>query len=183
MPTERVAIQASAGHLRDGEAGVGRLPRQNVTRVTASAVYHRPFGNDRFWATTVAFGVKSGLSNIPTGLIDQATDAFLFESSIATSVHDPWFTRVEVVGKPAHDFHADEFIPTVFTVGKLQLGYVRYLAAGTGLSFGIGDSVNASIVPPLLAPRYDGRIAPGFGVFLHVRPSGEQGGSHHATTP
>ena len=34
-----------------------------------------------------------------------------------------------------------------------------------------GTPSAVNIVPALLAPRYGGRVAPGFGVFLTVRPS------------
>ena len=37
------------------------------------------------------------------------------------------FGRVEIVEKPAHDLHAHEFPTSIFTVGKLQVGYVRQL--------------------------------------------------------
>jgi hypothetical protein len=35
---------------------------------------------------------------------------------------------------------------------------------------GVGAMASISIVPPELASRYDGRIAPGFGFFFNVRP-------------
>jgi hypothetical protein len=92
------------------------------------------------------------------------------ETSVAVDHKNTWFGRLEVVGKPADDLHAHEFIPEVFTVGKLQAGYVRNLTPWKGLLPGVGASVTASIVPSLLAPRYRGRIAPGFGLFATFRP-------------
>jgi hypothetical protein len=77
-----------------------------------------------------------------------------------------------VVGKPAHDLHAHEFIREVFTVGKIEAGYTRHLKPWNGLLPGVGAMAMASVVPPLLAPRYGGRVAPGFGVFMTVRPTG-----------
>lgn len=35
----------------------------------------------------------------------------------------------------------------------------------------IGAMVMSSVVPPLLAPRSGGRLTPGFGLFLTVRPT------------
>ena len=81
-----------------------------------------------------------------------------------------WFGRAEAVQKPAHDLHAHEFITEVFTVGKLQAGYVRYGSPWKGLRPGIGATISASVVPLLLAPRYGGRVAPGAGMFLTLRP-------------
>ncbi len=36
----------------------------------------------------------------------------------------------------------------------------------------LGAHLNLSLLPPLLAPRYHGRVAPGFGVFANLRPAG-----------
>ena len=169
-PTGRLALQVSAGHLHDAEAGVGTQPRTDVNRITASASYHQRLDDGGLWATTVAYGVNSERSIIPGGLIDQTTHATLAETSLTVAQNNTWFGRFEVVGKPAHDLHAHEFINEVFTVGKLQAGYVRNLGPWKGLSPGVGASVTASIVPSLLAPRYGGRIAPGFGLFATIRP-------------
>lgn len=119
----------------------------------------------------MAYGVNSELSIIPGGLLDQTTHAVLVETSATAAETHTWFGRLEVVGKPAHDLHAHEFITQVFTVGKLQGGYVRHLTPWHGLLPGVGASIAASMVPPPLAPRYGGRIAPGFGLFLTLRPS------------
>ena len=169
-PTDSLAIQVSAGHLKEAEANPGSLPRTDVDRVTASAIYHRRFGAGNFWATTLAYGRNSELSIIPGGLIDQTSHGVLLDSSAMVGGSDTWFGRIEVVGKPAHAFHADEFATHVFTVGKLQGGYVRQLKPWNGLVPGFGVSVSASVVPPLLAPRYGGRLTPGFGLFFAIRP-------------
>jgi hypothetical protein len=79
------------------------------------------------------------------------------------------FGRAELVGKPAHDLHIHERITEVFPIGRLQGGYVRYLRARSGLTPGLGATISAALVPAELAPRYGGRIAPGFGVFLTLR--------------
>jgi hypothetical protein len=169
-PTPRFTFQASAGHLPQAEAGVGRLPRTDVNRATASASYHRPIGADGYWATTLAYGVNSQLSIIPGALVQQTSHGVLFETSLI-SQRNSWFGRIEVVGKPAHDFHADEYATRVFTVEKVEVGYTRYLRPVSGLVPGIGGMVMSSFVPPLLAPRYGGRTTAGFGVFFTVRPA------------
>ena len=128
------------------------LPRTDVDRVTASAIYHRRFGEGSLWATTLAYGTNSELSIIPGGLIHRITHAVLLESSAAVAERHTWFGRLEVVGKPAHSLHADEYITRVFAVGKLQGGYVRHLQPFKGLLPGVGASVSASAVPEPLAP-------------------------------
>jgi hypothetical protein len=170
-PTRRLSLQVSAGHLRAAEAEFPPLPRSDVDRVTASAVYHRSSGQGSLWATTLAYGANSAREFIPGGVLDATTHAGLLESSVTLSDRHTWFGRAELVGKPAHDLHAHEYASLIFTIGKLQGGYVRHLRAWKGIVPGIGATVSASLLPPALAPRYNGRVAPGFGVFLSVRPS------------
>ena len=66
---------------------------------------------------------------------------------------------------------------------KLQAGYVRHLKTWKGITSGLGGSVDVSLLPPELAPRYSGRLAPGFGVFLMVRPSLQTMKAHHGVSP
>jgi hypothetical protein len=172
-PTARFTFQVSAGHLPQAEEGVGRLPRTDVNRGTASASYHRRIGADEYWATTLAYGINSQLSIIPGALVRQASHGVLLETSLIHQ-RNAWFGRIELVGKPAHDFHADEYATRVFTVEKVDVGYTHYLRPRRGLMPGIGAMVMSSVVPPLLAPRYGGRITPGFGVFFTVRLSEHQ---------
>jgi hypothetical protein len=169
-PTAHLTVQISAGHLPQAEAGAGRLPRTTVSRATASASYHRQRRPNEFWATTLAYGVNSQISIIPGALVPQTSHGVLLETSITSADHS-WFGRFEIVGKPAHDFHADEFATRIFTVAKLEAGYTRYLRPRGGLAPGIGAMVMSSVVPPILAPRYGGRLTPGFGIFLTVRPT------------
>jgi len=170
MPNERLALQVSAGHLNDAHAEFAPTPPSDVDRVTASAIYHRPIGGDGTWATTIAWGVNSGLVVIPTGVFDTTTNAVLVESSVTIDDRHNGFARAEVVQKPAEDLHAHEFGADIFTVSKIQAGYVRQFKFWKGSAVGVGGSASLSIVPPELASRYNGRVAPGFGVFVTVRP-------------
>ena len=165
QPGAAWSLQASAGRLNDAE----RIPAQegglmkDVTRVTASASYHRRL-NGRPWATMLAWG-----RNREPAL---SSHALVLESS--ANVRDgAWaFARIELAGKPAHDLHIHEVpLDVVYTVGKLQLGYLREVLSQRGLVAAIGGSVSAAFVPPDLAPRYGGRVAPGVGLFLSVRPA------------
>lgn len=170
-PTAGLALQVSAAHLHEAEAGVGRQPRTDVDRITASATYHRRLSDGDVWATTLAYGHNWEQALIPGGVFAESTHAVLLETSATLRDRHTWFGRLDVVGKPAHDLHAHEYITRVFTVGKLQAGYVRHLKPWNGLLPGVGATVSASVVPPLLAPRYGGRVVPGFGLFFTVRPS------------
>jgi hypothetical protein len=75
------------------------------------------------------------------------------------------------VEKPAHDLHAHEFGTRVFAVAKLEGGYVRDFTSWKGAVPGIGGALSLSVVPADLASRYNGRVAPGFALFLTIRPS------------
>jgi hypothetical protein len=169
-PNRQLTLQASAGHLNDSEAEFPPQPRTDVDRFTASATCHRRVFADALWATTLAFGVNSGPEIIPEGVFDATTPAWLLESSLVIRDRDVWFGRAEIVDKPAHDLHAHEFSTRIFTVAKIEGGYTRRIARWKGMNFGAGGVVSAAIVPPELESRYFGSVAPGFGVYLRVRP-------------
>jgi hypothetical protein len=171
LPTERLALQVSAAHLVEAEAAFAPQPPTDVNRATASATYHRQVAAAGTWATTLAWGVNSGEEILPEGVFDLTSHAVLLESSVTFDERHTWFGRAEVVEKPAHDLHAHEFSNSIFTIGKLQGGYVRQFRPWRGMVAGIGGTISASFVPPQLASRYNGRVAPGFGLFLSVRPS------------
>lgn len=160
-PTAALAVQLSAGHLNEAEAGHDGGPRLDVDRVTASATYHRMLRADSFWASTVAWG-----RNKEQG---ESTHSLLLETNVTLDERDAIFGRFEVGGKAAHDLDihgADE----VFTVSKLQGGYTRYLPAIGGLRPGVGGSVSASFVPSTLEPTYGSRANMGFALFVTLRP-------------
>lgn len=172
LPSASLALQVSAAHLHQSEEGVGSQSRQDVNRFTASALYHRALAAKGLWATTLAYGANHETSIIPGGFVEGTTHAALIESSVTTpSGRHSWFGRLDIVGKPAHDLHIHEYITSVFTVGKLQLGYLRQLATVKGWAAGVGGHVNLSVVPALLAPRYNGRVAPGGGAYFNLQPT------------
>ena len=160
-PRPSTVLQVSAGRLNDAERE-GGLPPNDVTRVTASASYHRAINASTLWASTVAWGMNDEPLN--------TTHALLVESMLSMRDRHVGFFRAEVVGKPAHDLHVHES-NEVFTVGKIQLGYTHYLRAVHGVQLGMGGSFAGSLVPSALAPRYGGRVAPGVAVFLTLRPA------------
>ena len=170
-PTEGLSMQVSGGHLEEAELEFDPLPPADVDRVTASLNYHRPLRSNGFWASTIAMGVNSAGESVAGEFFDATTQAWLFETSATFGATHTFFGRAEVVEKPAHDLHAHEFPTSIFTVGKLQAGYVRQFKPWRGMVPGVGAMASISIVPPELASRYDGRVAPGFGFFFNVRPS------------
>lgn len=168
MPSPRLALQVSAGHLEEAEAEFSPRPRSDVDRLTASATYHRALGA-RIWATTAAYGMNGANEYVPDGPVFLVTHAGLAETSLAGD-RDTWFGRVEVAGKPGEDLHVHEAPTQIFTVGKIEAGYVRQFRAWHSLVPGVGAVASANIVPPALATRYSGQVAWGFGVYFVLRP-------------
>jgi hypothetical protein len=163
LPHPSLAVQFSAGHLSEAEAGHGSAgPRVDVTRVTASATYHRALGSDGIWATTVAWGRNEEEST--------ASHALLAETNVSWRDRDSLFGRIEVGGKPAHDLDIHGVEGNV-TIGKVQGGYARYFLNERPLQPGVGASVSAGLVPRTLEAVYGRRVNVGFGVFVTVRPA------------
>jgi hypothetical protein len=170
-PSSHLALQVSAAHLREAEYQFPPAPRSDADKATASAIYHRPRAEGGFWDTTVAWGVKSG-TEIISGVSSKATThAVLFETNLTVRDRDAWFGRAEVVGKPAEELHAAEFGTKVFTVGKLEAGYARYLQSWKGIVPGFGGTMSMSLLPQDLSSRYGGQVAWGFGLFVTARPA------------
>jgi hypothetical protein len=178
LPTDNWALQVSAGHLKEAEARHDLTDRVNVNRVTASATYHRPLGAvGSIWASTIAWG-----SNEEEGKVSSFV---LAETSLLLDDRDAWFGRIDVGNKSAHDLDLHD-VNGMFTVGRMQAGYVRYFGSWNRMLPGIGASLTASAVPDDLDPVYGGRILTGFDVFLTLRPTAMMGmgdDTHMGHTP
>jgi hypothetical protein len=174
LPTERLALQVSAAQLREAWTDFPVPDQDPATRVTASAVYHKPLGVDGIWATTLAVGTNHSRATVSGGVLDATTAAGLLESSVTFSGRHTVFGRGEVGGMPAHHLHAHEYSTSVFAIGKAQLGYVRHLQPIKGVQPGIGGTFSVSFLPQALAPRYSGRTAPSFGIFFSLQAARHQ---------
>ena len=123
------------------------------------------------WATTLAYGMNAGPEVIPGDVVDLTTHAGLFETSLSLANRHTWFGRAELVGKPGHDLHLHATPATIYTIGKIQAGYLRSFGSWNGLVLGAGGTSSISLVPAALVPRYPRRTNPGFGVFASIRPA------------
>jgi YHS domain-containing protein len=171
LPTSQLALQVSAGRLTEAEASEEGEPRLDMSRVTASATYHRTLGEEGIWATTTGWG-----RNEESG---HGTNALLVEISLTLQDRDTWFGRFEAVGKTAHDLALSESLDDS-TVAKLQGGYTRYLATWNGLKPGLGATLSAAFVPERLNAAYGSRVNVGFGVFVTLRPAAMAMHAEHA---
>lgn len=161
LPTPRLALQMSAGHLEEAEQHGAE--RADVDRVTASAIHHTPLAGGGVFATTVAWG-----RNQERG---ESTQALVAEASASLADRDLVFGRAEIVQKSGHDLDLHTTADEMYQVGKIQLGYSRFLAPRRGWRVGIGGSVSAGIVSNRLAPTYGGRVPLGVAAFLTLRPA------------
>ncbi|MGH7563684.1 MAG: hypothetical protein ACREK5_04595 [Gemmatimonadota bacterium] len=164
LPNERWALQISAGRLNEAEVHEVGGPRIDVTRVTASATYHRPLPEAGVWASTITWG-----RNREGG---EATHAFLAETSLNLAERDVFYGRVEVAEKTGGDLVLpEELEERSFTVGKLGLGYVRQLDPVAGLVPGFGAGVTVSLVPDDLEPFYGSTSPAGVQLFFRLWPA------------
>jgi hypothetical protein len=151
VPTERLTFQLSAGRLNDAEPSHDDGSSVDVSRLTASATYHRFAGDrTRFWATTLAWG-----RNVAAG---QSADFGLAETSVTIRDRHAWFGRIELGAKDGHDLGVDG-MPGLFALAKLQAGYARYFKPSPWLRSGVGGVISASVVTTM-----------GLGVFVIFSP-------------
>ena len=163
MPSERWALQVSAGRLNDAEVHEFGDPRIDLTRVTMSATYHRPLPRSGLWASSMAFGRNQEGSS--------ATRALLLETEVNLAERDLFYGRFEVVEKTGDDLVLPEdFGMRQFTVGKLGLGYVRQFEPVAGLAPGLGAGMTLARVPVGLEPVYGARSPTGLQLFFRLRP-------------
>jgi YHS domain-containing protein len=163
LPTGRLALQVSAGHLKEAEGGDTGGPRIDVNRVTASATYHRMFRENGIWASTIAWGRNAEPRH--------ASNALLVETNVTLDQQNTVYGRFEVVGKTAHDLVVPEALGDAFTVSKMQGGYTRYLRSWHGFQPGFGAGISLAVVPDTLKAAYGNRANTGFAVYLTLRPA------------
>jgi len=171
LPNERWALQISAARLNEAEVHEPGGPRIDVTRVTASATYHRPLAEGGVWANTIAWG-----RNREEG---QATHAILAETNVNLAERDLFYGRLEIVEKTGGDLVLPEQLEDEsFTIGKLGLGYIRQLGAVAGLVPGFGVGVTVARVTDELETSYGSTTPMGVQLFLRLRPAPMAVGGH-----
>jgi len=140
-------------------------PRTDVTRTTASALYHRPAAGMGVWATTLTWGRNSS--------DDDSTNAFLVETDLPVTARDSLFGRFEVVQKTGSDLvlRSPTLEHETFVVSKLHGGYERELSHIGSLVPGVGGSLSISLVPDRLEPFYGGKASLGVAIFVSLRPA------------
>jgi len=152
-PCPYTSFSASYGFLKSPEQ---LEPGLNQHRLTASAAFNKPMGDDNV-ATTLVFGRL-----IIPGRKD--SNAYLLESTW-THRDDSIFGRFERVDK-------DELVGVPagsYTINKLLFGDVHNVASHDGYEYGIGAYAGLYSFPSTLKPFYGTRPVT-WGVFMRVRP-------------
>jgi hypothetical protein len=160
LPTDRWALQISAGHLKEAELQPGGEPPADVDRVTASATYDRPLQGGGNWATTAAWGRNSEPG-------DEPTSAFLLETSVTLPERHIVFGRAELNQKKGNDLALSTLEDTISELAKIQAGYTYEFPKIGPVVPAVGASVWMSVVPDRLAPFYGGTRSPGVAIFLY----------------
>lgn len=160
-PGANWALQASYGFVKSPEA---LTPGKNQHRITASALYNKPLGEDANWASALIWG-----QNNTTG--EGKTNAFTLETTLQKQ-RNIVFLRAEHVQKSGHELSlapADE--GNIYGINALSIGYIRDLKHGRGLDIGLGAQATISDGPSGLDSYYGSGPHTGFQVFLRLRPS------------
>jgi hypothetical protein len=125
-------------------------------------MYGRKLSDDGQWATTLVYGANKQGAWTSSGLL---------ESEAVLDRHNTVLGRFEFVQKTASDlvlpaFNADR----VFHVGSAMLGYIRDVARGRDVTFGLGATGTVNFVPAAIEADYGSRMPLGLMVFLRLRP-------------
>ena len=173
-PTAHWSLAGGYGYLKSPES---LNPDESMHRITASMLHGARLGADGQWASAFIWGANKH-SDQP-----RWSNGFLAESEAILDKHNTLFGRTELVQKSAGDLVVD--IPVVtkggtllpgfparqrFTVGALQLGYIREVARTRWATIGLGAAGALNFVPAPLEPYYGSRNPTGMFVFLRMRP-------------
>jgi hypothetical protein len=153
-PTRTLSLQVSWARL----VGPEQLePGEEQTRWSASALYSRPLGRRARWATTLAWGRRSGGHG--------HLDAFVLESAVARG---PWalFGRAERTENDELGAMGGHHGPA-FRVGKVSLGVLHDIRVAPHLRLAAGGLWAFNFLPSALEPSYAGD-RDGAMVFLRV---------------
>lgn len=154
-PTANWSLQTSWGYLKSPEQ---LTPNVNENRLTASATYNLPFGENN-WATTFAWGRKM---NAP----GHTLDGFLLESAVVLDDTHTIFARLERVAEDEL-FEDGPLLGRVFNVNEISLGYIRDVHLDEHLKLGIGGLVSRYAFPDALNHAYGDPTS--FMIFLRLK--------------
>lgn len=143
-PVKELSMQVSWGRLRSPEA---LEPLVDEDRLTASATWTQPFGDDNLWSTTAAWGRKM----LHPG---ETLDGYMLESALILKKRYTLFLRAERVAET--ELHHDEpaLHGRVLSVNKVSVGGIWDFYRQDNMTAGIGALVSRYALPDELKPLY-----------------------------
>ncbi len=165
QPGKNWSGQYSYGHIVSPES---LYPTENQTRMTASAMYNRPF-KDGNWASTVLWGRTLSQTD------QSKLNSYLLESTLRFKTRNYISTRLENAGRTNELLNGENPLPPGFheePIGHVQaytFGYDRDIDLLPHVRSAVGAQVTTYGVPQILQPIYGSRPV-GFNVFLRFRP-------------
>lgn len=161
-PTPEWSLQAS---YADVSAPEQLEPDEDETKLSASILHTRRFGNDGWWSTTLAFGRKTPKNDRGH---DDSKDAWLLESAVHPNADWTVFARAERIETDellpdAHGGHGD-----LFTVSKASIGAIRDWRLSPSAVLGLGALYAVNRVPGALETAY-GADPDGTMVFVRLK--------------
>jgi hypothetical protein len=157
-PIRELSMQVSWGRLNSPEQ---LAPAVDEDRVTASAIYTQPFGNDNLWSTTAAWGRKI----LHPG---QTLDGYMLESAVVFKKTYTLFMRAERVAETELHEHVEALEGQILMVNKLSVGGIYDFYRTDHVKFGIGGLVSKYALPDVLKPLYGSDPTSGM-VFLRLK--------------
>jgi hypothetical protein len=162
-PTPTLALQVSRAFIKSPE---DLHPGENVTRTTASVLHSRTWGDHRYIASSLVWGMNEGHSA-------HAEHAVLAETNL-TLGRPTFYGRYEFVQKDSEelDFYAsgpnDQLLARVFNVHALTLGSsyrLTNLGGARGPELSVGGQLTGYFIPQELQSAQYGLAyrGPGYG--------------------
>ncbi len=170
QPGKNWSGQYSYGRIASPE---GLFPNENQGRMTASAMYNRPFRNGN-WASSLIWGRTKSLED------NSIFNSYAFESTARFATRNHVWTRVENAERSNELLLGENPLPPNFKeipIGRVQgyaIGYDRDFDIVPHISSALGMQVAVYGVPEGLKVVYGSHPA-GVAVFVRIRPfSGQE---------
>jgi hypothetical protein len=143
-PIRELSMQVSWGRIHSPEQLASDVDED---RVTASAIYTRPFGDGNLWSTTFAWGRKI----LRPG---ETLDGYLLESALVFKKAVTLFARAERVVETELHEHVPALDRRVLMVNKLSVGGIYDFYRTEHTKIGIGALISKYALPSVLKPIY-----------------------------
>lgn len=141
-PTENLSLQTSWADVESPEA---LHPDDDEERWSVSGIYTRPFGENGWWSTTLAFSNKERSDGV-------SLDAWLAEAALHPNERWTFFARGEAIETDELGAHHGP----IEDVARVSVGAIRDFRINEHAVFGVGALVQQHWVSDALEPSYDG---------------------------